>query len=98
MTKNTKNYFLTPSISGSVAGYRLEADGNGRYMKIFISGVRCVSSFSDSSVEVLTKKEKLNINGKLIEISVFENKTIEISGNIAEILINSKKERLEVDG
>ena len=76
---------------GILPTYRIEADGRGRFLAITFVGILTVREFSNTAVSIATKRELISVNGKKLEISVFENKTIEIRGEIDNIRFASQK-------
>ena len=73
--------------------FRIEADGRGSFLSVTFLGILSVKKFTHQSVTLATKRESMEIIGDDMEISVFEDKTVEISGEIAEIrFIKKKKE------
>ena len=72
--------------------FHIEADAKNRYLSILISGVVGVNEFSDFEVSLLTRRDVIKIKGALLNISVMESKTVEISGKI-ELLSFEKRGR-----
>lgn len=75
---------LTPS-------YRIEADVKGNKLRVAVIGIIGVKEFSQNRINVITKRESLILCGHGLEMSVFENKTVQISGEITEISFFTRK-------
>ncbi|MBQ9069842.1 MAG: YabP/YqfC family sporulation protein [Clostridia bacterium] len=73
--------------------FHIEADGRGSYLSVLISGIIGVKEFSSEEVGVITRRESIKLTGKGLRISVFEAKTVEISGDIETISFVSKSYR-----
>ena len=76
----TKNDNVTTSQS-----YHLEADRSRRGMSVFVSGIIGIGDFSEESVLLRSHGGKVLVSGKRLDISVYENRTVEISGRVEEI-------------
>lgn len=49
-----------------------------------------ISSFSQNSVVILTKRGRLKIIGESLSITVLENHSVEICGNIKKVIIGKE--------
>ena len=75
--------------------FHIEADGGGGLLSVLVSGVVGIGDFSDKEIKLITKRESLKISGDGIKLSVFEQKTVEITGKVENISICLKKRRGE---
>lgn len=91
MTDKRKKHSLRTSNSIVVPSYRIEADGRGSKLRIAVIGIIGVKEFSQSRINVITKRESIILLGKELRMSVFENKTVEISGEITDISFSVRK-------
>ena len=91
MIENCKKSSSFKNAEAYISGYRLEADGKGSYVRLTVSGIQCISGYSSENIVILTKKEKLELSGKSMELKVLEDKNLEICGIIENISINSKR-------
>ncbi len=68
-----------------IGAFRFEGERIGRNVSLVLSGVRSVADYSD--VEMLLHMEcgSIKICGVSLSISIFENKSIRISGRIRGI-------------
>ena len=63
----------------------LEAARSPRGMIITIGGIVGINNYTDECVSLKSHGCKLNIAGKHLCVSIFENKNIEISGKVMDI-------------
>ena len=80
MTDNQSNVKNSPPSS-----FRLESVKHRRGVSILISGVVSISEFSEEMIAVKSHGMKLLIRGKRLNMTVFENNSIEISGRVEDI-------------
>lgn len=73
--------------------FHIEADGGLGSCSFVLSGVVGISVFSDSYVELLLKNGKLSLEGGSIKLSVYENKCVEVKGQIECLNIVYKGKR-----
>ena len=93
MTENTKFKGVYNLKNKLTPSFHIEGDGGGGILSFLISGVIGIGEYSSESVCLKTAKESLIISGKSLNISVFERKTVEITGKIDTFTINSKNKR-----
>lgn len=91
MTK--KSFLRLPNEKGAriFPSFHIEADGRGKSICLFISGVMGIKGFSESEVFVSTKRESITVTGELLEISVLEAKRVGITGKISGISFSERK-------
>lgn len=65
--------------------FHLEADRSRNGMSVFISGIIGIGDFSDESAILLSHSGKVAVLGKRLNVSVYENRTVEINGRVEEI-------------
>ena len=65
--------------------FHLEADRCSAGMCMTLSGVVALTELSDESVTLKSHGGCVNVRGKRLKICVFENKTVEIKGKVAEV-------------
>ena len=86
MTKDIKNVKKTlHSIDCAANGIHLEVDESGDGFKLFVSGIKRISSLSDDSVSLRYRRGGVTVLGKKLTLAVYEDKTVEISGKIEGI-------------
>ena len=85
MTRKNSRAVIAPLKQTLFPNYRIEAEGNNSYSSVTVSGVRHIVKFTGESVELHTRKESIEFFGNNIDIVVFEERTVEISGNIEGI-------------
>ena len=91
MTGKANSFKPEEAIKFALPGFRIEAEGSLKSSCAIISGVISVESFSSNAIELTTRRECIGINGKMLKISIFESKTIEISGKIESFCFFEKK-------
>lgn len=91
MTEKKKKEKTGFAPKGILPGFRIEADGRGNFLSVTFIGILSLKEFSSTEIKLLTKRESLIVCGKKLEISVFENKTVQIEGEIEEIKFYSDK-------
>ena len=66
-------------------GFHAEIDRSGRGLSLSVAGVYSILDFSEESVILRVKRGRITVLGKELEIAVYENKTVEISGKITGV-------------
>ena len=67
------------------ASFYFELSKRGKISSAVIGGVIGILDFSDKNVFLATHSGRINISGERLNVTIFENKTIQITGKIAEI-------------
>ena len=65
--------------------FHLEADAQGAKISLFAEGILGIGELSEENICLITLKERIKITGKILKISVFQQKKIKISGKIENI-------------
>ena len=65
--------------------FHIDLDRCARGIAATVSGARCVVDFNESECLLKVKGGRVRIFGKELNISVFENDTLEISGRIGGV-------------
>ena len=65
--------------------FYFELSKRGKISSAVIGGVIGILDFSDNNVFLATHSGRINISGERLNVAIFENKTIQITGKIAEI-------------
>ena len=63
--------------------FRMEADAFTSDMELLITNVIGVSEFSEAKIVLMMKREKLEVCGSRMRISIYERNTVEISGGVS---------------
>ncbi len=66
-------------------GFHLEADRSRRGMSVFVSGIIGIGDFSNEQILLRSHGGRVNICGKRLDMVIYENQTVEISGRVEEI-------------
>ena len=82
MRKNDKK---TPKKQSPSPSFHLEADRDGFGMNIHITGVVCVSEFTDDLVILKTHSASVHILGSKMKMCVYENHAVRIDGYVEDI-------------
>ena len=74
--------------------FYLEIEGD-RVLKCYLSGAVGVRELTDDGIGILLKNGAINIEGKRLNMSLYDNNCLEIEGNISNINVKykAKKER-----
>ena len=91
MPKSNKSKMPPIAAIGAVGSFHLEVDKALKGFKVVCSGVRGVTEFTGTSVKLKLCGFSLFVFGEGLHITVFEGKTIEISGKISEMRIEYAK-------
>lgn len=91
MTENKKKDKGGKISKYAIPTFRIEADGRGKYLTVTFVGIIAVKAFSDTEINLITKRENFKIQGKSLEMTVFENKTVTVSGIIECMKFSDKK-------
>lgn len=65
--------------------FHLEADRSRRGMSVFVSGIIGIGDFSDEEILLRSHGGRVSITGKRLDMVIYENQTVEISGRVEEI-------------
>ena len=85
MTDKLKKHSRCTLGDVSLPSYRIEADVRAGRLRLAVIGIIGVKEFSCERISLITKKEGIVICGKELEMSVFENRTVEITGEVSDI-------------
>ena len=66
-------------------GFHIEIDRSGNGLSASVAGVYSIVDFSSENVVLRVKKGRVKIVGSTLELAVYENKIVEISGKISEV-------------
>ncbi len=91
MTEKKKKGKCGKTSKCMIPTFRLEADGRGRYLTVTFVGVLSVKAFSSDEITLATKRESFILTGKTLEMTLFENKTVTVSGILEYIKFFDKK-------
>lgn len=81
--KNLKNFILK---SGSIASrFHMEADKCAGGLSVVVGGVSSVIDFNPEIAVLKTNYNTVSILGNGLDIAVYENNTVEISGKISTL-------------
>lgn len=86
--RKTKNKTVNEngkSITEVPHNFHIEADRVGGGISVSISGVLSILDFGEESALVKLRRGRIKIDGKSLSISVYENKIVEISGNVCRM-------------
>ncbi len=72
-------------MSSPPSSFRLEAQRGRRGMSLLFCGIVTVEEFSDVSVILKSRGGRILIGGERLDITVFENNSLEITGKVKEI-------------
>ena len=92
MTKGNSG-FLKEGLSRLSGGYRIDGEGRGAFMRLTVVGVIGITELDGGTVRLFTEREAMEIKGDRLTVSVFENKALEISGNISDLHFLCAKEK-----
>ena len=84
MPKNEKKN-ISLSAPAVVSPFHIEVDKTVGGFTLSCSGVKGISEFSDSEINLNFSSFSLVINGKKLSMTVFEGKCVEIIGKISEV-------------
>ncbi len=65
--------------------FRIEIRKSSRGAVAVISGIMCISEYSEQEVVLLSHSGRLILSGEYLSISVLENRVLEIYGRIEEV-------------
>ena len=93
MTKKGKALDFLKNHRPVLPSFRVELDGGRGAITLTVSGAVGVKEFSAERVVVACKSDNLDISGEGLKMTVFESKTVEISGKISDISFSRSKGR-----
>ena len=82
MIKNNRNEKVKAKFSSK---FRMEAARCPKGMTLIFSGIIAVEEFDSEKVFLKSHGSKIEINGKRLDITVFENNDMEVVGKIEGI-------------
>ena len=85
MTESNPKKVKIQNIAGSITGFHLEADRSARGMNITLSGIIGVSSFSSNEIILKSHSGRIKVDGRILDIIVYENGVAEICGKVENI-------------
>ena len=85
MTNSNPKISKIENITSSLGKFHLEANRSTRGMNVTISGVIGVSSFSDNEIILKSHSGRIKVDGRILEIKVYESGTAEICGKVENI-------------
>ena len=86
MTDKEKNSFgIIRKYTSSVSSFRMEGERSSRGMCIRFSGIMGIDQFSENCIEIVNHNGRIKLQGKRLEITVFENNQVEINGKVEEL-------------
>ena len=92
MTGNKKRVRLSSLLSSiGRSSLHVEMKKSSRGAVAVISGVMCISEYTDSVVELLSHSGRIFFFGDSLEISVLEGRVVEIYGRITEVRLGYGK-------
>ncbi len=87
MTKQKHRRILHPAaaLREVVRGFHLEVDPHGRGLCVAVGGVGSIVAFSTCEVELRCGRRRVYVRGELLELAVYENRTVSVIGQIREV-------------
>ncbi len=67
------------------SSFRLEAERQGNYIKMFVSGIIGISDYTCEEITLVSHSGRVNVKGKNMRISIFESNTVELCGKITGV-------------
>jgi len=71
--------------SSGLSLFRLEGERSASGMSIIFGGVVGVNRLSDESVEMKSHGARVHLSGRRLRVTLYENRSVEISGRIESI-------------
>ena len=90
MTKNKKAPRDVKIPSFPISLYHMELNATASGASVILGGIKGVVEVSDEFIKIMTKSGTVSIVGSGLIISVFEYKTLQISGKIENISFSNK--------
>jgi len=84
MQKKDKKNVALP-LSGVVSPFHIEIDKAGGGVSLSCNGVKGITEFSDAEIKLKLSTFSLEIEGKNLYMTVFEDTCVEIIGKIGEV-------------
>ena len=78
-------------IGALSSDFHVEIDKSSGGLKLVVSGVKRISELSDKSLSLISSGVCLRIKGARISLSLYEDKTVEISGKLEVIEFENTK-------
>lgn len=69
----------------AISGFHIEVDKVINGLSVCINGVISVLDFGEECAVLRVRRGKIRVEGSALSISVYENKTAEISGKVGKI-------------
>ena len=71
--------------------FHLEADKSGGGLAIVIGGVKSVLEIGESIAKLKCGMGSVSVKGQAIDVALYENKTVEITGKVESLEFNYAK-------
>ena len=81
--KNRKNPLK--SLLNAGATFHIEIDKSDSGVRILISGVKRIKELNEKTISIRASGLSLKISGERLSLSLYEDKTVEISGKLEVI-------------
>ena len=65
--------------------FHIDIDKSGRALSFFCSAVKVISELSDEKIVLRLASFSVSVFGEKLNISVFENRAVQINGKILEV-------------
>ena len=91
--KNKKPKDMAKSITAPLSSFHLEVDPTSRGMSLLISGVLGINDFTEGRIMLLTRFGSLILEGRGLELSIYENGTVGVVGKVEEVRFSYGKDR-----
>ena len=85
MTDKNSKFPKILKVASSFENFHLEADRSSRGFSLNIAGLVGVSSFSENEILLKSHTCRVKVEGRMLEIKVYESGTAEICGKVESI-------------
>ena len=89
--KNNNNVGFSRNLPSGLSSFHLEIDRASSGLRVTATGIIGINDFDDEGILLLSHGGRIFISGHGLNIEIYENKIIEITGMIGEISFGKTK-------
>jgi len=93
MMKKEKTKEKITGTPSALSSFHMEADRSVKGMTLFISGIIGISDFTDECIMLMSHGGRITVEGRSLQLCIYENNTASISGKVEDIRFTYGKNR-----
>lgn len=77
---------MTQNVTNSPRGFFLNAERTGGGVRITVGAIIAVKEITESEILLISHGARVRVIGEKLELSVFEERAVEVNGKIREVV------------